>query len=410
MKLREVVVVDTVRTAIGKSGWKGMEKKGMFSETSSQDMLAVVLKGIVERVQKRAPRFNPQEIEDVIVGCLSQVGEQGGNIGRVAMLIAGLPIESAGMSLNRYCPSGLQAINFAAMSIMCGYGDIVIAGGVENMSHYPMGSDMQIPLQSGHTVFFSPKIQETGVFIPMGVAAEMVAERYNLEKEDMDRFGLWSHQKAVRAQREGLFDDHIIPMEVTVGGEKKVARVDETPRALCLDNPEEAMKKISQLPPRFKENGKVTAGNSSQICDAAGVVMLMSADKAEELGLEPLVRLKAMAVAGSEPSIMLLGPILATRKALARTGLKMDDIEILEPNEAFASPVLAFCKEFGIDFQDPRINPTGGAIALGHPIGATGVLYFGEMVHEMKRKNLKYGLQTLCGGGGVAVTTIVERI
>lgn len=407
--MREVVITDAVRSPVGRSGWKGMEKKGQFMEISAQELLAQTIKGLVERVAKKSLKFDSAEVEDVVVGCLSQIGEQGGNIGRIAGLLAGLPDCASGVTLSRYCPASLQAINFAAMSIATGCGDIIIAGGVEHMTHYPMGSDMQAAMQAGYKVVFSDRLAEIGVFIPMGLAAEHVAEKYNLSREDMDKFGLWSHQKAVRAQREGLFDDHIVPIKVS-REEERYATKDETPRSICLDDPEAALAKMAELPSRFKEGGKVTAGNSSQICDAASAVMLMSSEKAEKLGLEPLVKIKAMSVSGSDPRIMLLGPIPAMRKVFERTGLMMDDMDILEWNEAFASPVLAFCKEFGISFDDPRINPTGGAIALGHPIGATGALYFAEMVWEMKRRNLKYGLETLCGGGGVSVATIVEKV
>jgi acetyl-CoA acetyltransferase family protein len=380
-------------------------------DVSAQDLLATVLKGLVDRVKEKSDKFDPAEIEDVIIGCLSQVGEQAGNIGRIASLLAGIPQEASGMSLNRYCPSSLQSVNFAVMSIMTGCGDITIAGGVEHMTHYPMGADMRAAMEANYMVKMSERLTEMGVFIPMGFAAEMVAERYNLKREELDRFGLWSHQKAVKAQREGLFDDHLIPIKISKKGEPEVwATKDETPRAACLDDPEGSLAKMAQLPPRFKTDGVVTAGNSSQICDAASAVMFMSADKAEKLGLEPLCRIVSMSVSGSEPKIMLLGPIPAMHKVLNRANLTMDDIDVYEPNEAFASPVLAFCKEFGLAFDDPRINPTGGAIALGHPIGATGTLYFAEMVWELKRRKLRYGLQTLCGGGGVSVATIVERV
>jgi len=407
--LKEAVVIDVVRSAIGKSGWKGMEKRGQLCEASAQDLLAEVIRGLIERVKARSDKFREEEIEDVLVGCLSQVGEQGLNIGRISTLIAQLPVGVAGMTINRYCNAGLQAINSAAQAIMTGCGEIMISAGVELMSHYPMGSCVRSALDAKYPVRMSKRLRPDAL-IPMGMAAELIAEEYKLKREELDQFGLWSQQKAVRAEREGKFADHIIPFEYEVEGKKVRVEKDETLRPECLDDPEKAMEKIRKLPPRFKENGVVTAANSSQIVDGAGAALLMSADKAEELGLEPMVRIVSMAVAGDDPRLQLMAPVPAMKKALARAGKTIDDMDIIEPNEAFASPVLAYCKEFGLAFDDPRINPTGGAIALGHPIGATGVIFFGEMVWEMKRRNLRWGIQTLCGGGGVGIATVVERV
>lgn len=410
-ELREAVVVEAVRTPTGRSGWKGMEKKGAFCDVSAQHLLATAIEGLVERVKEKCPRFDPTEIEDLAVGCLSQIGEQSGNLGRIGALISGLPDEVAGWSIDRYCNAGLQAINAQAQAIMTGCGDIMIAAGVEHMSHYPMGSTFEAATKAGYPVSFHPNFMKRGGLVMMGVAAEMVAERYNLSREEMDRLGLWSQQKAVQAIREEeWYKKRIVPVKVEVKDQPTaIVDRDEPPRAEALDNPGAAWERMKQLEPRFKEGGSVTAGNSSGIVDGAAAMMLMSKEKAKELGLEPMATIRSMAVAGSEPVIMLLGPIPAMKKALARAGLTFDDIEVFEPNEAFASPVLAFCKEFGIAYDDPRINPTGGAIAIGHPIGCTGVLYFTEMVHWMVRHNLRYGLQTLCGGGGVGIATVVER-
>jgi acetyl-CoA acetyltransferase family protein len=242
----------------------------------------------------------------------------------------------------------------------------------------------------------------------------MVAEKYDLSREDMDKFGLWSNQKAIAALRdEEWYRKRIVPIKVEVEDEPTtIVDKDEPPYAKCLDEPEAAYEKMTKLEPRFKkleEGGRVTAGNSSKIVDGAAACMLMSKEKAKELGLKPMVTIRSMAVGGSEPKIMLLGPIPAMNKALARAGITMEDVEVFEPNEAFASPVLAFCKEFGMAYDDPRINPTGGAIAIGHPIGASGVIYFTEMAHWMVRNDLTWGLQTLCGGGGVGIATVVER-
>ncbi|MEM0359625.1 MAG: thiolase family protein [Candidatus Hadarchaeales archaeon] len=407
--LREVVVVEAVRTPTGKSGWAGMGKRGIFSEVSSQYLLAVVLRGLVEKVKKRCSAFDEREIEDVAVGCLSQIGEQGLNLGRLGVIAADLPLETAGWTVNRYCNAGLQAINSQAQALMAGCGEIAIAAGVELMSRYPIGSDLEAALKADFPVSFHPRVEERGALQVMGVCAELVAEKYGLTREDQDLFALWSHQKAVKAMREReWYEKRVIPVEVERGEEKIRVEKDEPPRTISLDDPATAYERLKALPPRFKENGTVTAGNSSAIADGAAAVMLMTLEKADELGLKPLAKIKSMAVAGDDPVSMLLGPIPAMRKALARAGLRMEEVEVWEPNEAFASPVLAFCREFGVPFDDPRINPTGGAIAIGHPIGCSGVLYFTEMVHWMARHRLRYGLQTMCGGGGVGIATVVE--
>jgi len=412
MELKEVVVVEAVRTPTGKSGWAGAAKGGIFSDTSAQVLLATALRGLVDKVKEKAKDFDEATIEDVAVGCLSQIGEQALNIGRVGVLAADLPDEVAGWSCNRYCNAGLQAINSQAHALMTGAGDIAIAAGVENMSHYSMGSDFSAAAQAGLAVELHPRMMERGGLHPMGVSAQMVADRYELDRDAMDRFALSSHQKAVKAMRdEEAYSRRITPVEIKVeGGGTQIISQDEPPRAQCLDDPDSAFEKINSLPPRFKDDGTVTAATSSAIVDGAAAVMLMTAEKAEELGLEPMARIVSTAVAGSEPLIMLLGPIPAMHKSLDRAGLTMDDMGIFEPNEAFVPPVFAFCVEFGIDFDDPRINPTGGACALGHPIGCTGALYFTEMVHWMANNGIRYGLQTLCGGGGVGIATIVERV
>jgi len=409
-ELKEAVVVEAVRTPTGRSGWKGMEKKGAFCDVSAHHLIATAVEELVERVKAKCPHFNPAEIEDLAVGCLSQIGEQSGNLGRLAALAAGLPDEVAGWSIDRYCNAGLQAINAQAQAIMCGCGDIMIAAGVEHMSHYPMGSTIEAALKAGYPMSFHPNLQKRGAFGAMGVAAEMVAERYNLSQEDMDKFGLWSQQKAVKAIRdEEWYKKRTVPVRVEQEGKTIVVDKDEPPRANALDDPEAAYQKMKELESRFKEGGKVTAGNSSGIVDGAAATLLMSKQKAKELGLEPMATIRSMAVSGSEPVIMLLGPIPAMKKALARAGITFNDIDVWEPNEAFAAPVLAFCQEFGLVYDDPRINPTGGAIAIGHPIGCSGVLYFTEMVHWMVHHNLRWGLQAICGGGGVGIATIVER-
>jgi acetyl-CoA acetyltransferase family protein len=389
-----------------------MRKGGCYVNVSAQVLLATAIAELVKRVQSRSSAFDLEEIEDIAVGCLSQIGEQGGNIGRLAVFVADLPKEIAGMTVNRYCNAGLQAINSMAQAIISGCGDIMIAAGVEHMSHYPMTSDISAAESAGFPVMISDKIYEKNVFIPMGVAADMVAKKYNITREECDKFALWSHQKATKAMRDKeWYRRRIAPVRVPQpDGATKIIDVDETVRTQSLDEPETSYSKLASLEPRFTSDGVHTAGNSSQISDAAAAVMLMSQEKADDLGLKPMATIKSMAVAGDDPTLMLLGPIPAMRKALKRAGnLTMDDMDIIEPNEAFASPPLAFAKEFGYALDDPRVNPTGGAIALGHPIGASGVIYFTEMVYELERRRLRYGIQTLCGGGGVGIATIVER-
>ena len=410
--LKKCVVIDAVRTPIGRSGWNGMKKGGQYAHVSAQLLLGTVVSKLVERVKKRSSAFEPKEIEDIAVGCLSQIGEQGGNIGRLAVFLADLPDEIAGMTIDRYCNAGLQAINSMAQAIMSGCGDIMIAAGVEHMSHYPMMSSISAAEAAGFPVMISNKLYERNVFVPMGVSADMVAKKYNITREDCDKFALWSHQKATKALREKeWYSQRIAEVRVPQSnGTVRVVDKDETVRTQSLDEPETAYSKLARLEPRFTTEGIHTPGNSSQIVDGAAAVILMSEEEADKLGLKPMATIKSMAVAGDDPTLMLLGPIPAIRKALNRAGdLTMDDMDVIEPNEAFASPPLAFAKEFGYAFDDPRVNPTGGAIALGHPIGATGVIYFTEMIHEMQRRGLQYGLETLCGGGGVGIATIVER-
>jgi acetyl-CoA acetyltransferase family protein len=409
-RLKEVVVVDAVRSAIGKSGWKGMEKGGQLCQASAQDLMANTLRGLLDRVHSRCPKFNEAEIENVVIGCMSQIGEQGSNIGRIASLLAGIPKEAAGCTVNQYCNSGLKAINIAAHEIMVGEGDMIICGGVEIMSHYGMMSDIQVAMKANYPVRLSSRLMESGMTTPQGACAEMISANQRHTREDLDRFGMWSMQKAVEADQKGWFASHIVPFEFTWEGVIRKVERDEVLRPKAVTDPEAYLQDLMALPTPFKDNGLVSAGSSSQIVDGAGAVLLMSGAKAEALGLEPLCRIVACAVAGGEPVPMLLAPIPAVRKALERAGKTMDDMDIIEPNEAFASPLLQFADELGYDRLDPRINPTGGAIALGHPIGASGVIYFGEVVHHLKRTRGKAGVQMLCGGGGVGIATVVEAI
>jgi acetyl-CoA C-acetyltransferase/acetyl-CoA acyltransferase len=434
--LRDCVVIDAIRTPIGKSSREQMKKLGgAFRECSAQDLLVTVLQKIIERTEAKCSDFDPREIEDCHVGCLSQIGEQGGNIGRLSILLAGLPQEIAGATVDRYCNSGLQAINTCANAIRVGDGDIMIAAGVEEMTHYSMGVTLTIcsMVENYPGPIWSPKFFDLArVLVPQGESAEMVCDRYGFTREELDKFGIWSHQKATKAMRkEDEYFSRVVPVtylkkyidkdmkpiiDVKTGKQKEemsTVQVDQTVRTNCLDDPETAWEEFSNLKPVFRSaeaGGRVTAGNSSQIVDGAAATLLMSQEKADELGLEPIARILSTAVAGDEPKIMLLAPIPASRKALKRAGLTIDDLDCIEPNEAFASPCLAFSKDLNYDFFDERVNPTGGAISIGHPIGASGVIYFTEMVHYLKNYNKRYGLQMMCGGGGVGIASVVERI
>jgi acetyl-CoA acyltransferase len=409
-KLQEVVVVDAVRSAIGKSGRKGMEKAGQLCQASAQDLMANTMRGLLGRVHARCPAFDEAAIENVTIGCLSQIGEQGGNIARIASILAGIPKEAAACTVNQYCNAGLKAINIAAHEIMAGEGDIMVCGGVELMSHYAMMSDIQVAMDANYPVRLSPRLAEINVLVSQGECAEMISADQGHTREDLERFGMWSMQKAVEAEQKGWYTDHLIPFEFTWEGTTRKVERDEVLRAKAVKDPEAYFKDLMALPTPFKENGVVSVGSCSQIVDGAAAVLLMSTAKAETLGLDPLCRITACAVAGGEPVPMLLAPIPAARKALKRAGKTIDEMDIIEPNEAFASPLLQFADEFGYDRFDPRVNPTGGAIALGHPIGASGVIYFGEMVHHLTRTGGKAGLQMICGGGGVGIATVVEAV
>lgn len=407
--MREVVVIEAVRSAIGKSGRDGMKKKGQLCQASAQDLLANTIRGLLDRVEARCPAFEEQDIENVIVGCLSQIGEQGFNIARVAALLAGIPDSVCAYTVNQFCNAGLKTINLATQGIQTGNGDVMLCAGVEVMSHYGIGSDFEVAMKAGYPVRASARCQQINMLVPQGLCAEIISEKEGHTREELDRFGMWSMKKAVETQRKGWFDN-IIPFEYSWEGEKYHVDKDEVFREKAADDPGAFMAALAKLPTPFKKNGQVTAGNSSQIVDGAAAVLLMSADKAEALGLEPLCAMRAMADAGAEPMPMLLAPIPAMKKALARAGKTIENMDIIEPNEAFASPCLAFANAFGYAYDDPRVNPTGGAIALGHPIGASGVIYFGEMVRHLKRTGGKWGIQTLCGGGGLGVATVVEAV
>jgi acetyl-CoA acyltransferase len=409
-ELIEAVVVEAVRTPIAKSSWKSNGKEGALSDVSSHILIDTVITALVDRIKQKSRKFNPSEIEDCAVGCHSTIGEQS-MIGRMAVLISNLPEEVSGWTVTRYGCEGLQAIMSQAQAIMSGCGDIMIAAGVENMSRYPLMAPLEAALRSGYPMKPHPNFEKRGGFVMMGTAAEMIGNKYDIYREEMDRFSLSSHQKAVKAIRETKwYEKRVVPIHIAPNGHAgRTVICDEAPRSLAIDDPDTAWQMMEELQPRFKDGGEVTAASSSGLADGAAAVMLMSKQKAKELGLQPMATIRSMAVAGSDPHYHLLAPIPAAKKALKRAGITMDDVQVLEILETFAAPVLAFCKEFGIAYDDPRVNPTGGAIALGNPIGSGGVLYFTEMVHWMVRNNLRWGLECISGVHGVGAAAVVER-
>jgi acetyl-CoA acyltransferase len=382
--LREAVIVEAVRTPVGR-------RNGVLSGIRAEDLAAKPLEEVVKRVG-----ISPELVEDVIFGCVSQVGEQAFDIARQAALIAGYPIEVPGTTIDRQCGSSQQAVHFASQAIISGDMDIVVAGGIENMSRVPMGSNMQ-------GVKISEALTSKYEIINQGLSADRIAAKWGFSREQMDAFSLESHAKAVAARNEGRFEKEIMPLEVTLpDGTQLVVKDDEGPR----ENTN--LEKLGSLKPAFKEDGGITAGNSSQISDGAVALLLMSREKAEELGLKPRFRVIARSVVGSDPTLMLTGPIPATKKVLKKAGLSIEDIDIFEVNEAFASVPLAWLEETGADPK--KLNPNGGAIALGHPLGASGGRLMTTLMSELERTGGRYGLQTMCEGHGMANATIIERL
>lgn len=384
--MREVVIVEGVRTPVGR-------RNGVLKDIRPDDLAAKTLKELVNRAG-----IDASIVEDVILGCVTQAGEQAGDIARTSALIAGFPIEVPGTTIDRQCGSSQQAVHFAAQAILAGDMDVVIAGGVESMSRVPMGTNYQ-----GAAEPFSPSLKEKYEMIHQGLSAERIAEKYGFTREDLDRFSLESHQKALKAQEEGYFTREIFPLEVTLpDGTKAVIKEDSGPRKGT------SLEALAGLKPSFIEDGVIHAGNSSQISDGAAAVLLMSGEKAEELGLKPRFRVHTRVVVGSDPTLMLTGPIPATQKALEKAGLSINDIDIFEVNEAFAPVPLAWIKETGAD--PLKLNPNGGAIALGHPLGGSGARLMVTMMHELERTGGRFGLQTMCEGHGMANATIIERL
>ena len=383
---REAVIVSAVRTPVGRAG------KGSLKDLRIDDLGAQV----VREALSRAGNLDAGLVEDVIFGCAMPEGEQGLNVARNIGILAGVSISAAGVTVNRFCASGLQSINMAAQSVMLGYGDVFVAGGIESMSRVPMG---------GFNPSFNKKLVggKSGfpeVYIPMGLTAENVANKYGISRQEQDEFAYRSHMRAIKAQKEGMFKDEILPVTLPNG---TLLENDEGPRA------DTSMERLASLKPVFVAEGSVTAGNSSPLNDGAAAVVIMSLGKARELGLKPLARIVTMAVAGVEPELMGMGPVPAVRKALERAGLKIEDIDVIELNEAFASQALAVSRELGID-QDKQLNLKGGAIAIGHPLGCTGSRIMATLINDIKQFDAQIAMETMCIGGGQGLATIIERM
>ena len=387
--MQEAVIIDCVRTAVGKSG------RGTLKNTRPDDMAAAVFNDLL----RRHPQVNKADIDDVILGCANPEAESGMNMARVAALRAGFPDSVPGVTINRFCSSGLQAIAMAAEKIRSGGAEIIIAGGAESMSLLPM---------SGHKFAPNPWMVDhiPQIYMGMGLTAEEVYRKYNVSREDQDQFSYRSHQNALKAQAEGRFDDEIVPLEVdttTPSGTKKgTFKKDEGPRA------DTSLEALAKLRPVFHAAGTVTAGNSSQTSDGAAAAIVMSEKKARELGLKPMARFRSFAVGGVPPEIMGIGPIVAIPKALKLAGLKLDDIGLVELNEAFAVQALAVAREVGLNMETLNVN--GGAIALGHPLGCTGAKLTATILREMQRRSVKYGMVTMCIGGGQGAAGIFENL
>lgn len=382
--MREVVIVAAVRTAVGRS-------KGALSQVRADDLAADILEEVVRRAG-----IGKEQVDDVILGCVTQTAEQGANIARTSLLMAGFPDSVPGVTIDRQCGSSQQAVHFAAQAILAGDMDIVIAGGVESMSRVPMGSNMQ----HAHS---SKRLHENYDIIHQGLSAEKIAAKWSLSKKQLNSYAYQSHQRAISAIEAGHFKHEILPIQVPQeDGSMTTFAVDEGPRA------ETTIEILNGLKTVFQEDGVITAGNASQMSDGASAVVVMALDKAQELGIQPLAKIVTRVVVGSDPTLMLTGPIEATRKALERAGLNIEDIDTYEVNEAFAPVPLVWLQEIGGD--PDKLNPDGGAIALGHPLGATGTKLLTTMLHRMERENYRYGLLAICEGMGMANATIIEKM
>jgi len=391
--MREAVIVSSVRTPIGRAF------KGTLRATRPDELAAVAIKAALARV----PQLDLKEIEDVILGCAMPEAEQGMNVARIASLRAGLPVEASAITINRFCSSGLQAISMAAERIMAGAAEVMVAGGAESMSMIPMG---------GNKISPNPWLVDNypDAYLSMGLTAERLAKRFGITREAADEFSLRSHQKAMAAIQSGNFEDEIVPVPVSFtapnGSKPKrqeiVFKIDEGARA------DTSLDALAALKPAFHVKGTVTAGNSSQMSDGAAAAVVMSAERARALGIKPLARYVAFATAGYKPEEMGLGPVFAIPKALKLAGLKLSEIDVIELNEAFAAQSLAVIQEAGLDPE--RVNPNGGAVALGHPLGCTGAKLTATVIRELKRRNARYGLVTMCVGGGMGAAGIFENL
>lgn len=400
MEMKEVVIVEAVRTAVGRMG-------GALLDLESDYLAAVPIKACIERAG-----LQPEIIDEVVMG-QAKMTTDAANLARVAALRAGVPVEVPAYSVMRQCGSGLEAINCGARQIMAGFGDIVLTGGVESMSTAPYYlRKARFGYTAGNAVLVDsntesqPRSQPEELFgriETMGLTAENLAEKYTISREQQDRFALSSQEKAILAIEKGLFKEQVVPVELKKKKETIVFDTDENPRKTNLA-------KLSVLKPAFKAAGSVTAGNSSSRNDGAAAILLMSAEKAKELGVKPMARILSQAVSGVDPHIMGIGPVESTRKALARSGLSLEDIDLIELNEAFAAQALACMQLLGLEEEDDRINICGGAIALGHPLGATGAIIMTKLVHDLRRLDKRFGLATLCIAGGLGIATIIENM
>ena len=382
--MRNAVIVDAVRTPTGK-------RNGVYKDIHPVDLASIPLQALIERNQ-----LDPARIDDVILGCVMQTGEQGINVARNAVLAAGFPEEVPGTTVDRQCGSGQQAAHFAAQGVMAGAYDIVIAGGVESMTRVPMG----VTASQGPGFPFGPKMLErySHGLVPQGISAEMIADKWGVSRERLDSIAVDSHARAAAATAEGRFEGQIVPVEV----DGEMVTRDEGIRE------DTSMEGLAALKPAFKPDGRITAGNSSQISDGAAAMLIMLEDKAEELGLTPIARFHRFALVGTDPVTMLTGPIPATAKILDKAELAVDDIDLFEINEAFASVIAAWLDETGADWSKTNVN--GGAIALGHPLGCSGARLMTTLVHEMRHRGAKWGLQAMCEGGGMANATLLELV
>src|ERR671922_1732137 len=384
---REVVIVEAARLPVG----RGHEEKGYYKDVHASSLLAKTYDELIKRAGLEA-----SEVDDVVAGCVQQFGEQGINIARNAWLEAGLPMETPATTVDRQCGSAQQAVNFAAALIASGVHDVAIGGGVEHMGHLSFADVAQVMQE--HGMAFSPQLLERYNLVPQGISAEMIADKWEIPRSELDEIGLRSHQLAAKATEEGRFEREIIPF--SVNGSTYV-----TDRGIRPDTNLEA---LSQLKPAFKEDGRITAGNSSQISDGAAAVLLMAREKAEALGVKPRARIVDQTTVGVDPVIMLTGPIPATKKLLERNKMQLGDVDLIEINEAFASVVAAWRRELEPDMD--RVNVNGGAIALGHPLGSTGARLITTLLHELERSDKEIGLVTMCCGGGLGTGTLIQRV